>query len=214
MTKFAVNICEGKIKEFYAEACDATIQFQRRLPVLSREMALKAENDLEGRMRELADKKKKEWRTAIATELIKRKRALEEKSKKIKAPLTVKKSTSPTRVRLSRSTAVKSNEGKGHGRAWSSSTLVDGITGTKAVKEKEEKPRGFMTSIKKRVKFGGIADSLDKQPIPSKYPYRGNLRTSGPSSRTQAHEIWRPSGTDDSRGNSGTRAMYAKNTMI
>lgn len=166
-------------------------------------------------MRELADKKKREWRAAIATELTKRQKALEERSREIKTPVPVKKDTSPTRVKLSRRVAVKGPEGKGRGRAWSSSTLVDGtMTGPKAVKEKEEKPRGFMRSIRKRVKFGGIADSVEKQPISSKSHYRGYQSAAGSSSRTPAHEIWRPSGENDSRRSSGTRTLYARNTMI
>ncbi|KAJ7752465.1 hypothetical protein DFH07DRAFT_960558 [Mycena maculata] len=66
---FAVRISEEKIREYYSEACEAALHFQRFLPTLEPSKREAAQADFERRMRDLAGAKEREWKTITVKEL-------------------------------------------------------------------------------------------------------------------------------------------------
>lgn len=72
MKPFAVDVCEEKIREFYEEACEVTVQFHRRLATLPRYKALRLQEDFDRRMKHLADDKRREWKEMIEMEVRRR----------------------------------------------------------------------------------------------------------------------------------------------
>lgn len=72
LTPFAVGVVESKIREFYEEACEATLLFNRNLSVLSRAQALPLQAQFDRRMQALAKQKRQEWKETISRELVRR----------------------------------------------------------------------------------------------------------------------------------------------
>ncbi|KAJ7096641.1 hypothetical protein B0H15DRAFT_51601 [Mycena belliarum] len=66
---FALRASEDKIREYYAEACDATLHFQRLLPTLEPAQREEAQEGFERHMRDLASGKEREWKAMTVAEL-------------------------------------------------------------------------------------------------------------------------------------------------
>ncbi|KAJ7509440.1 hypothetical protein B0H11DRAFT_1959668 [Mycena galericulata] len=73
---FAVHVSEEKIREYYSEACEASLHFQRSLLNLEPSQREAAQQDFEHHMRELASAKEREWK-AITVKELRRHQALE-----------------------------------------------------------------------------------------------------------------------------------------
>lgn len=71
LAAFAGSVCETKIREFYAEACEATILFNRTLPTLTRHQAQRTQQELEHNLKVLAEQKRSDWKAAIDEQVYK-----------------------------------------------------------------------------------------------------------------------------------------------
>ncbi|KAJ7135888.1 hypothetical protein C8R44DRAFT_769243 [Mycena epipterygia] len=69
LENFALHASEEKIREYYAEACDASLHFQRLLPTLEASKREAAQADFDRRMRDLASSKEREWKAVTVKEL-------------------------------------------------------------------------------------------------------------------------------------------------
>ncbi|KAJ7152653.1 hypothetical protein C8R43DRAFT_1189702 [Mycena crocata] len=76
---FAVHVSEEKIREYYAEACEASLHFQRLLPTLDPSQREAAQAGFELHMRELASAKERDWKAITVKELRKHQAAEMEK---------------------------------------------------------------------------------------------------------------------------------------
>ncbi|KAJ7637259.1 hypothetical protein DFH06DRAFT_1219247 [Mycena polygramma] len=66
---FALHISEEKIREYYADACEASVHFQRILSTVEPAQRDAVHDDFERRMRELASMKEREWKAIVVREL-------------------------------------------------------------------------------------------------------------------------------------------------
>ncbi|KAF7350356.1 Sterol regulatory element binding protein cleavage-activating protein [Mycena venus] len=66
---FALHVSEEKIREYYAEACEASVHFQRILATVDPSQRHEVHADFERRMQELASVKEREWKTITVKEL-------------------------------------------------------------------------------------------------------------------------------------------------
>ncbi|KAJ7579046.1 hypothetical protein C8J56DRAFT_335575 [Mycena floridula] len=148
LTSFAGEICERKIIEFYEEACEATIRFHRRLPSLSRAKAPEVQERFDQGMKELADRKRREWKEMIELEL--KRRILEQRmtdTSHLRAAAKMKPFIPRETPGLVRTGATKKQLNR-------SASLPPGYH-----KAKEEHSKSFMDRFKKHVKFTQAAES-------------------------------------------------------
>ncbi|KAF7323235.1 Sterol regulatory element binding protein cleavage-activating protein [Mycena chlorophos] len=66
---FALKASEEKIREYYNEACDATVKFQRRLGKVDEVQREEEQARFDDRMRELAAAKEREWKSRVLKEM-------------------------------------------------------------------------------------------------------------------------------------------------
>ncbi|KAK7019114.1 sterol regulatory element binding protein cleavage-activating protein [Favolaschia claudopus] len=66
---FALHISEEKIREYYAEACEAAVHFQRGLAAVEPARRDEAHEDFERYMQELKSAKEREWKAVTVKEL-------------------------------------------------------------------------------------------------------------------------------------------------
>lgn len=69
LENFALHASEKKIREYYSEACEASLHFQRLLPTLEASKREAAQADFDRRMRDLASSKEREWKAVTVKEL-------------------------------------------------------------------------------------------------------------------------------------------------
>ncbi|KAK7046584.1 sterol regulatory element binding protein cleavage-activating protein [Favolaschia claudopus] len=66
---FALHVSEEKIREYYAEACEAAVHFQRGLAAVEPARRDEAHEDFERYMQELKSAKEREWKAVTVKEL-------------------------------------------------------------------------------------------------------------------------------------------------
>ncbi|KAJ6608300.1 hypothetical protein B0H10DRAFT_2068372 [Mycena sp. CBHHK59/15] len=66
---FALHASEEKIREYYTEACEASVHFQRLLPTLDASERTGAQENFDRRMRDLAIGKERDWKVMTVKEL-------------------------------------------------------------------------------------------------------------------------------------------------
>ncbi|KAJ7727747.1 hypothetical protein B0H16DRAFT_1590114 [Mycena metata] len=66
---FALHASEEKIREYYFDACEASLHFQRILATINPSQRDAAQQDFERRMRDLASAKEREWKAMTVKEL-------------------------------------------------------------------------------------------------------------------------------------------------
>lgn len=72
MADFAVKVVESKIREFYAEACEATLLFNRKISKGPALQNASVRGDFDNWMKGLAMQKRKEWKELIDAELMRK----------------------------------------------------------------------------------------------------------------------------------------------
>ncbi|KAF7349347.1 Sterol regulatory element binding protein cleavage-activating protein [Mycena sanguinolenta] len=83
---FALHASEEKIREYYAEACEASVHFQRKLATVDPSRRDEVHTDFEHHMQDLARVKEHEWKAITVKELRKQRAAeLERRAAQLKA---------------------------------------------------------------------------------------------------------------------------------
>ncbi|KAJ6493005.1 hypothetical protein C8R45DRAFT_988646 [Mycena sanguinolenta] len=72
---FALHASEEKIREYYAEACKASLHFQRKLATVDPSRREEVHTDFEHRMQDLARTKEHEWKAITVKEVRKQRKA-------------------------------------------------------------------------------------------------------------------------------------------